>query len=153
MLLPEKPAGFGSPIADRKAWEKLAGNDSFQRIIPEAERLLQSPIPEQPDDLYLDFSRTGNRIRWQRISGRRRGRVRTFTLAECLENKGRFIPAFEEIVQVLCSERTWGMPAHQIRPLLTDDTECVSLLKFQRTCPRFSPIEHLCRLRDTKTLN
>ena len=53
MLLPEKPAGFGSPIADRKAWEKLAGNDSFQRIIPEAERLLQSPILEQPDDLYL----------------------------------------------------------------------------------------------------
>jgi hypothetical protein len=33
-------------------------------------------------------------------------------LAECLENKGRFIPAFEEIVRVLCSERTWVMPAH-----------------------------------------
>ena len=111
-LLPEKPAGFGSPIADRNAWGKLARNDSFKKIIPEAERLLKSPIPDQPDDLYLDFSRTGNRTRWQRVSGRRRGRVRTFTLAECLENKGRFIPAFEEIVRVLCSERTWVMPAH-----------------------------------------
>jgi len=111
-LLPEKPAGFGSPIADRNAWGKLARNDSFKKIIPEAEKRLQSPIPEQPDDLYLDFSRTGNRTRWQRVSGRRRGRVRTFTLAECLENKGRFIPAFEEIVRVLCSERTWVMPAH-----------------------------------------
>jgi len=111
-LLPEKPAGFGSPIADRDAWEKLARNDSFKKIIPEAERLLKSPIPDQPDDLYLDFSRTGNRTRWQRVSGRRRGRVRTFTLAECLENNGRFIPAFEEIVRVLCSERTWVMPAH-----------------------------------------
>jgi hypothetical protein len=111
-LLTEKPAGFGSPIADRNAWEKLARNDSFKKIIFEAEKLLQSPIPDQPDDLYLDFSRTGNRTRWQRVSGRRRGRVRTFTLAECLENKGRFIPAFEEIVRVLCSERTWVMPAH-----------------------------------------
>jgi hypothetical protein len=111
-LLPEKPAGFGSPIADRDAWEKLAQNDSFQNIIIEAENLLQTPIPEQPDDLYLDFSRTGNRTRWQRVSGRRRGRVRTLTLAECLENKGRFIPAFEEIIRVLCSERTWVMPAH-----------------------------------------
>ncbi len=111
-LLPEKPTGFGVPITDRNAWEKLAGKDSFQRIIPEAERLLQSPIPEQPDELYLDFSRTGNRTRWQRVSGRRRGRVRTFALAECLEDKGRFIPAFEEIVRVLCSERTWVMPAH-----------------------------------------
>jgi len=111
-LLPEKATGFGVPIAERGAWEKLARNDSFKKIIPEAEKLLQSPIPDQPDDLYLDFSRTGNRTRWQRVSGRRRGRVRTFTLAECLENKGRFVPAFEEIVRVLCSERTWVMPAH-----------------------------------------
>lgn len=111
-LLPKKPAGFGSPIADRAAWEKLAKNDSFQNIIIEAENLLKTPIPEQTDDLYLDFSRTGNRTRWQRVSGSRRGRVRTLTLAECLENKGRFMPAFEEIIRVLCSERTWVMPAH-----------------------------------------
>lgn len=111
-LLPEKPAGFGSPISDRNAWTKLAGNDSFQKIILDAEKLLQQPIPDQPDDLFLDFSRTGNRTRWQRVSGIRRRRISTFALAECLENKGRFIPAFEEIVRVLCSERTWVMPAH-----------------------------------------
>ncbi len=111
-LLPEKPAGFGSPISDRNAWKKLTRTDSFQKIILDAEKLLQQPIPEQPDDLYLDFSRTGNRTRWQRVSGIRRGRIRTFALAECLENKGRFIPAFEKIVRVLCSERTWVMPAH-----------------------------------------
>ena len=112
MLLPEKPAGFGSPISDRNAWKKLARNDSFQRIILEAEKLLQQPIPDQPDDLFLDFSRTGNRTRWQRVSSIRRRRIRSLALAECLENKGRFIPAFEEIVRVLCSERTWVMPAH-----------------------------------------
>ena len=111
-LLPERPKGFGSPVTDRAAWQKLARNDSFKRVIPEAERLLGEPIPDQPDDLYLDFSRTGNRSRWQRVSGRRRGRAHTLVLAECLENEGRFIPAFEELVRVLCSERTWVMPAH-----------------------------------------
>jgi hypothetical protein len=111
-LLSEKPAGFGLPIGRRNAWDALAENDSFKRIISEAESLLKAPIPEQPDDLYLDFSRTGNRTRWQRVSGRRRSRVGTFALAECLENKGRFVPAFEEIVRALCSERTWVMPAH-----------------------------------------
>jgi hypothetical protein len=111
-LLSEKPAGFGLPISERSAWEALARNDSFRRTISEAEKLLEQAIPEQPDDLYLDFSRTGNRTRWQRVSGRRRSRVSTLVLAECLENKGRFIPAFEEIVRVLCSERTWVMPAH-----------------------------------------
>jgi hypothetical protein len=112
LLLSEKPAGFGLPIGHRDAWENLAKKDSFRRIISRAENLLKSPIPEQPDDLFLEFSRTGNRTHWQRVSGRRRGRVRTFALAECLENKGRFVSAFEEIVRVLCAERTWVMPAH-----------------------------------------
>jgi hypothetical protein len=111
-LLPEKPKGFGSPVTDRNAWEKLAHKPSFKAVIPEADELIRKPIPEQPDDLYLDFSRTGNRSRWQRVSGRRRGRVSTLVLAECLENKGRFIPPFEQLVRELCSERTWVMPAH-----------------------------------------
>jgi hypothetical protein len=111
-LLSEKPSGFGSPITDRSAWKRLARHDSFRRVISDAERLLQEPIPEQPDDLYLDFSRTGNRRRWQRVSGLRRGRIKTLVMAECLEDKGRFVPAFEELVRVLCSERTWVMPAH-----------------------------------------
>ena len=107
-----KPAGFGLPIGNRGVWKKLSENDSFKKIISEAQKLLEQAIPEQPDELYLDFSRTGNRTRWQRVSGRRRSRIGTFALAECLENKGRFVPAFEEIVRVLCSERTWVMPAH-----------------------------------------
>ena len=111
-LLSEKPAGFGLPINRREAWDKLAEKDSFKRIISDAEELVERPVPEQPDDLYLDFSRTGNRTRWQRVSGRRRRRVSTLALAECLENQGRFLPAFEEIVRILCSERTWVMPAH-----------------------------------------
>jgi len=111
-LLSEKPAGFGLPISDRRAWKRLLENDSFTRRISQAQELLEKPIADQPDDLYLDFSRTGNRTRWQRVAGLRRGRVATLTLAECLENKGRFVPAFEEIVRVLCSERTWVMPAH-----------------------------------------
>jgi hypothetical protein len=112
LLLSEKPAGFGLPIGERSAWEDLAKKDSFESIILDAERLLEQAIPEQSDDLYLDFSRTGNRTHWQRVSGRRRSRVRTFALAECLEDKGRFVPAFEEIVRALCAERTWVMPAH-----------------------------------------
>ena len=111
-MLDEKSAGFGTPITERNVWKKLAKNDSFKSVISEAERILQEPIPEQPDDLYLDFSRTGNRTRWQRVSGRRRGRISTLVIAECMENKGRFIQAFEEIVRAICSERTWVMPAH-----------------------------------------
>ncbi|MBM3501557.1 MAG: hypothetical protein FJX74_23120, partial [Armatimonadetes bacterium] len=80
--------------------------------VAEAEKLLAEPIPDQPDDLYLDYSRTGNRDRWQRVMGQRRGRLTVLTLAECVENRGRFIPALEAVIAALCEERTWVMPAH-----------------------------------------
>lgn len=111
-MLADKPAAFGRPITDRPAWKKLAQLASYRRVVPRAEKLLKETIPDQPDDLYLDFSRTGNRTRWQKVAGRRRGRIGHLTLAECLENKGRFLPALEKIIAAICEERTWVYPAH-----------------------------------------
>jgi hypothetical protein len=111
-MLGEAPAGVGAPCSDREAWQTLAKHPRAANAIADAEKLLDQPIPDQPDDLYLDFSQTGNRTRWQRVSGQRRGRVTSLVLAECLENQGRFVKAFEEIVAALCEERTWVMPAH-----------------------------------------
>ena len=111
-MLADKPAAFGRPITDRPAWKKLAQLASYRQVVPRAEKLLNEPIPDQPDDLYLDFSRTGNRTRWQKVAGRRRGRIGRLTLAECLENKGRFLPALEKTIAAICQERTWVYPAH-----------------------------------------
>jgi len=111
-MLPERPSGFGRPIADRAAWEGLARLPAFAGVVPRAEALLKQPIPPQPDELYLDFSRTGNRTRWQRVAWRRRSRLKDLALAECLEAKGRFLPAIEQTIEALCAERTWVMPAH-----------------------------------------
>jgi len=111
-MLVEKPAGFGRPIDDRSAWDRLARHASYGGVVKEAEKLLKQPIPELTDDHYLDFSKTGSRQAWQHVSGQRHDRMRTLVLAECLENKGRFLPPIEAVVRELCKERTWVMPAH-----------------------------------------
>ena len=82
-MLCEEPAGFGRPISDRRAWARLAETRAFGGAVRRAEGLLKQALPEQPDDLYLDFSRTGNRTRWQRVAGQRRGRIDGFALVEC----------------------------------------------------------------------
>ena len=110
--LPAHPTGVGRPISDRPAWTTLAEKPQWRDLIREAESLARSGLPEQPDELYLDFSRTGNRDRWQRVAFARRGRVATFTMAEALENRGRFLPPLEETLNALCAERTWVYPAH-----------------------------------------
>jgi len=114
-MLPEKPRGVGRPIADRRAWQHLIGLPAFQGVVKRAERLMKEPIPELTDDLYLDFSRTGNRTRYQRVLGQRHSRMPRLVLAECIENRGRFLPAIEESIRAIASEKTWVYPAHDRR--------------------------------------
>ncbi len=114
-MLPDAPAGVGRPIADRASWDVLAANAAWRGVVKRAEGLLAQPVPEQPDDLYLDFSRTGNRTHWQNVAFERRGRLVILTLAECVENKGRFLPKIEELIAAFCAEKCWVMPAHDRR--------------------------------------
>lgn len=111
-MLPAKPAGVGRPAADRAAWEVLAKAREFRGVVAEAEELLQQPIPEPTDELYLEFSRNGNRSRYQRVVGARRARLSSLVLAECLENRGRFLPAIEATIRATCAEKSWLLPAH-----------------------------------------
>jgi len=111
-MLPARQRGVGPTIDDREAWGNVAAAPQFSGAIPAAERLLKEPIPELTDELFLDFSKTGNRTRCQAVMGHRHGRIPTLALAECIENKGRFLAAIEEAIAALCSEKTWVMPAH-----------------------------------------
>ena len=111
-MLPESPRGLGPTIEDREAWQKLGQADRFKNVVKQAERLAAEPIPELPDELYLDFSRTGNRDRYQRVNNQRQGRIGILALAECIENQGRFLPALEESIRAVCGEKSWVLPAH-----------------------------------------
>ena len=111
-LLPAAPRGVGRPISDRAAWQAIAEQPESQQVVHRAEELLSQPIPDLPDELYLDFSKTGNRERCQRVLSQRHWRVTQLVFAECLENQGRFLPAIEQTIRAVCAETTWVMPAH-----------------------------------------
>lgn len=111
-MLPAAPRGVGRPIDDREAWTAAARLDGAKAAIEKAEALLTAPMPEASDELYLDFSRTGNRSRYQSVYFRRHGRLGVLTMAECLENQGRFLSAIESTIRELCGEKSWVLPAH-----------------------------------------
>jgi len=111
-MLPAGPRGFGRPVTDRAAWRKLARHPEYRKVLAKALNVLHTPMPETSDSLYLDFSKTGNRTRWQTVAGKRRGRLAPLVLAECVENKGRFLPEIAKTIAAYCAEKTWVMPAH-----------------------------------------
>jgi hypothetical protein len=111
-MLAAEPRGAGPAIGDRKAWDEVARSPQFKGFVARADRLREQPFPDLPDELFLDFSRTGNRDRYQRVFFERRNRFGTLVLAECLENRGRFLPAIENAVRAILAEKTWVLPAH-----------------------------------------
>lgn len=111
-ILGDNPRAPGKPITDRATWERLAKIPVYATMPEKAEKYIKEPLPEQPDELYLEFSRNGTRTNWEKVAVARRGRLTPLVLAECVENKGRFLPAIEDLITTLCAERTWVLPAH-----------------------------------------
>ena len=117
--LPEEPA-MGARISDRQAWGRLAEQKSAAKVLARAERVLNLPVPECSDSLYLEYSKIGVRTDYQIPYYQRIGNAQLLATAECLENKGRFLPKLADYLEAICAERSWVMPAHD-RGLRTFD--------------------------------
>ncbi|MCI0498795.1 MAG: heparinase II/III-family protein [Planctomycetales bacterium] len=111
-MLEDRPQGFGVSCRQRDFWERIGENKNGRSILTKAESLLQQPMPVLTDELYLMYSQNGNRTAAQDVMSAREGRLITLCLAECIENKGRFTAALEEVLDSSISYRSWLYPAH-----------------------------------------
>ena len=111
-MLSSKPHRFVPSINDRKAWTILAKRPQLESIVESATKTVNKKLPVITDELFLEFSRNGNRTRWQDANNKYKSRLRVMVLAECVENKGRFLGGIEKLIKHFCEKRTWLMPAH-----------------------------------------
>ena len=96
---------------DREAYEALP--DALkQEIIAEGENVLGFPYPPIHATDFMAFRRTGNRINYEDIYFGRRYALNSLVLAECVENKGRFLDDIINGIFVLCEESGWQLPPH-----------------------------------------
>ena len=130
--LPDEPKADGARIGDRVAWGRLAALPEATDAVAAAEDLSGRPMPELTDERYLDFTRNGNRIDYEIPYFERAYRLDAFLLAECLENRGRFLPKIVEYAEAICSERTWTAPAHDDRLTAFHGTPHVELFSAER---------------------
>ena len=70
------------------------------------------PIPELTEAIYLDYVRTGKQTAYNTFERDTRPRFVKLVLAECIDNKGRFLNAIHRMIQAFCAERTWVHSFH-----------------------------------------
>lgn len=99
-------------IGDRDAWTGLAPR-LRARLTEAGDRALSAPIAPLPASLFLDYARHGNRTRFEDPYFARRDRLHALVLAECVEDRGRFLEAIVDTAWAIAEESSWTIPAHQ----------------------------------------
>ena len=86
LMLSANPEGIGYDITCRDIWDGIGKNETFKNVIPDAEKAIKNT--------GLDVS------------------LETLVYAECIENKGRFIPGIQDMISEICSRNTWVPEIH-----------------------------------------
>lgn len=103
-------------LGDRQAWDRIRATvpkSYIAAIIASAEKDAKIAIPGLPASLWLEFQRVGRREGFQEPRSKRRTMLASLALAECLENKGRFLDPLTDVIWAICEESAWVLPAHQ----------------------------------------
>ena len=88
------------------------GQTQLDALRRQGEEWLGQPIPELSYQLFAEYARSGDRIRFQRPYFERRGRLLTFALLYGLEPDSRWKTALEDMLWAICAEPFWCIPAH-----------------------------------------
>ncbi|MCI8442863.1 MAG: heparinase [Provencibacterium sp.] len=104
-----------APASDRKGWEGLP-EKLRKNLIAQGEQVIDYNYPMLPATKYMEFCRIGNRSMFEDIYFTRRRVLNALVLAECCENKGRFLDTIINGVMAICEESGWQLPAHNYYP-------------------------------------
>ena len=106
-----KPFSLYPPITDRNAWEGL-DEEWKSKALALGESYLQFDFPSLTATDFMDFTRTGNRVRYETKCFSKRHALNALVLAECMENKGRFLDDIINGIFSICEESAWQLPPH-----------------------------------------
>lgn len=109
-----KGAGYFSlypNILNRDSWEGLPSQ--LKKEITEAGQEAQkTPWTQLLISDFTEFSKTGNRLAFEDKYFPRRRKLSALVMAECVENKGRFMGDILDGLYLILEETTWCLPAH-----------------------------------------
>ncbi|QCI99375.1 heparinase II/III family protein [Agrobacterium larrymoorei] len=108
---PAHLAQFGRGI-DAEQLRLAASPQIRVDIIKKAHEAASKPWSVILANHYRDYTRTGNRTRFEELYFSRRLKLNALVLGECLEGDGRFLDEIIDGLWLICEESGWQLPAH-----------------------------------------
>lgn len=98
-------------ISKRDKWDNLP-SELKSALIQRGEESVREPWSELLISDFREFSKTGNRVRFEDKYFPRRRKLNSLVMAECAENKGRFVDDILDGLYLILEESTWCLPPH-----------------------------------------
>ncbi len=100
-------------IDDREYWDAIAESEGGRAMLAEGLGLLDA-LPEVPisDEIYRRANLEGNRAIYKPRYYRTMDKLERFLLAECIQNKGTFLPKIDEFSRAILAMKSWVHPNH-----------------------------------------
>lgn len=83
-----------------------------QQIQATGDLLRDQEMPELTEDLFSLYEKTGNRLVYENLYFERRRFLVVFGLLSIWYGREEDIHKLEEVMEVICKEETWALPAH-----------------------------------------
>lgn len=101
-------------ITDRGSWESISTRKAatFDVILERATEIIREAVPPLPASLFLECERSGEYYSYAGPRLHRRAGLAALVLAECFENRGRFLDGILDRAWAICEESTWAYSAH-----------------------------------------
>jgi len=93
------------------AWAALRP-ETRETLLVKGERFLHHQYEAMSATLFMEYVRNGNRTDYEKVRGANLDALEAVTLAECVENKGRFLDDITNGLWSICDQSFWGVPAH-----------------------------------------
>lgn len=98
-------------ISERDKWDSIDPALGAE-LIKAGERALTEPWPQLLISDFTEFSKSGNRLKFEDKYMPRRRKLNALIMAECVENRGRFVDEILNGFYLILEESSWCLPAH-----------------------------------------
>jgi len=93
----------------------MAGNfhENYKKQVQRlADEMREQPLPELTEELFALFETTGNRLKYEEVYFARRKFLAVYGMAVTIFNRAEDIRKLEEVLESVCEEECWALPAH-----------------------------------------
>lgn len=95
-----------------EAWKAQFPDSVLQQLVKAGEGWLKKGFNDIPASVAIEFTRNGNRSRYEALSFPKRKQLWDLMLAESIEGRGRFSDDIMNGIWSICEETFWGSTAH-----------------------------------------